>query len=523
VVPADPETGRFDGNLSLTPNRAHQVRVYATSLGGAGLPSAPAEAPVLVDTRLPVVRITRPAPGACVRGIVPLAAEALDTMEAGEAWSGLATLQLGQAGQVLARGTNPTPESGLPFGVPADWDSKQVPDGSLTLTATGRDRAGNAATDTVTVTVDNTPPTVSLAGLPADGIVRGPVTLTVMATDLTAGIASVALYVDGALRASGAGPTVTYTLNPQGLAGSHTLTATATDRAGNPATTTRTFTVQSLTVEITTPGTGATIAGDRVVVKGTVSGAAEVGVVVNGVVALVNGQQWVAELRVAPGTAIIRATAYGNGGVSATTSITVQVAEVTEPSVLLLASPESGIGPLAVRWQVRNQTGAALVRFEIDAYGTGSYGPPMPTLDGVQTTYTTPGLISPKVRATDAQGRQYTASAMINVLDRQQMDTLLQAKWGGVKAALQAGSIETALSLFAPNQQARYRAIFAALAEQLPTIATAMREIELVQVIGPQAQYRIRRMQEWGGQQIEVSYYIFFVRGADGLWRMREF
>ena len=147
----------------------------------------------------------------------------------------------------------------------------------------------------------------------------------------------------------------------------------------------------------------------------------------------------------------------------------------------------------------------------------------MPAFDGVRTTYTTPGLRFPVLRATDDQGVTYLATAVVNVLSVNQIDGLLRAKWNGMKAALKGGALDVALGFFALNQQARYSAIFAAVLGNLPQIAADMEEIELVQVRGRTAQYRIGRTQEWGGQSVRVAYYIFFVLGVDGVWRIWDF
>jgi hypothetical protein len=172
---------------------------------------------------------------------------------------------------------------------------------------------------------------------------------------------------------------------------------------------------------------------------------------------------------------------------------------------------------------VTNSTGRPLVQYELDPQGTGSFGPPVSTLDGVQTTYTVPGLVFPVLRATDDRGTEYTATTLVNALPRSELDALLRGKWNGMKAALTMTDIEGALRYFVPSQQVRYRAIFTALSDQLSQLAVAMEEITLVELLGRQAQYRIPRMQLWGGELVRVSYYLFFVLGDDGIWRIRDF
>ena len=128
-----------------------------------------------------------------------------------------------------------------PYG-PVSWNTTTVPNGTHTLTAQARDAAGNIATSTVTVTVDNTAPTVSLTA-PTAGTVSGTVTLAATASD-NVGVAGVQFLVDGTLRWARTPPgtpppdygvswNTTTATN-----GTHRLTAVARDAAGNTATST---------------------------------------------------------------------------------------------------------------------------------------------------------------------------------------------------------------------------------------------------------------------------------------------
>jgi NHL repeat len=100
----------------------------------------------------------------------------------------------------------------------------------LTLDATCSDQAGNMGTASYAVRIDKTPPTVSLVGGPADGgsYVSGsvPAAPTCSATDSLSGIA-------GTCTVSGYDTGV----------GSHTMSASAADVAGNQATVSASYTV----------------------------------------------------------------------------------------------------------------------------------------------------------------------------------------------------------------------------------------------------------------------------------------
>lgn len=122
---------------------------------------------------------------------------------------------------------------GAPFSI--SWDTTTVIDGTHTLTAIARDSVGNTRISSpVTVTVDNNAPTVSISA-PADtSTVTGSTAVSATASD-TVGVSSVQFKLDGS--DLGAADTVApYSIDWDSTAaadGSHSLTAVASDAAGN--------------------------------------------------------------------------------------------------------------------------------------------------------------------------------------------------------------------------------------------------------------------------------------------------
>ncbi len=124
------------------------------------------------------------------------------------------------------------------------WDTTKLADGSHTVTVKVTDAVGRTASSGVIhQTVDNTPPTVYVISPVANGVFTGSLPAQVHASDAH-GIANVQLRVDGApigslLTApdSAGGYTYSTRLDLSALAnGKHTLTAVASDAAGNVAT-----------------------------------------------------------------------------------------------------------------------------------------------------------------------------------------------------------------------------------------------------------------------------------------------
>ena len=80
-----------------------------------------------------------------------------------------------------------------------------------------------------------------------------------------------------------------------------------------------------------------------------------------------------------------------------------------------------------------------------------------------------------------------------------------------------------ALASFLPESQEKYRRIFAGLADQLPALYASLPTPELVKVEGNLAQYRLRRAQVWEGQPKLLTYYVWYARDAQGLWKVQAY
>ena len=253
----------------------------------AGVAPPPGEvmamaAAAAADTTAPTVSLTGPANGARVSGTVNLAATAADNAGG----SGVVGVQFMVDGVAVG-----TEDPSSPYGV--SWNTATVSNGSHTVRARARDAAGNIRTSSpVSITVDNTAPTVSVTG-PANGAtVSGSVNLAATASD-NAGVVGVQFLVDGvAVGAEDTSSPYRVSWNTATVAnGSHTVTARARDAAGNITTSAaRSVTVANAVADTTAP-TVSLIAPPAGPVRGSVSLAAtaadNVGVV--GVQFLVDG------------------------------------------------------------------------------------------------------------------------------------------------------------------------------------------------------------------------------------------
>jgi hypothetical protein len=206
---------------------AHTVTVTAVDAAGN---VATATVSVTVDTTDPVVSITSPAAGSTV---VP--SSFVLTWTATDATSQLDHIEVrvdGGSPESLVAGTTSLALSGLS-------------EGAHTLTVTAVDEAGNAATASVIVTVDTTDPVVSITA-PAAGstVTSSSLTFTWTATDAISQVDRIEIRVDGGTPQTL--PAGTTSLALSGLSdGEHTVTIIVFDPAGNSASESVTFRVDT--------------------------------------------------------------------------------------------------------------------------------------------------------------------------------------------------------------------------------------------------------------------------------------
>ena len=142
-----------------------------------------------------------------------------------------------------------------------------------------------------------------------------------------------------------------------------------------------------------------------------------------------------------------------------------------------------------------------------------------PGLEGQVFTYDRPGLYVARVIAIDAQGTRLSASAVVEVFDQTSLDHTLREKWTAMKDALRAGDVSKAVENVALSARDDYRDLLTALVPQLPQIDLILTDINAVSFDEDRTEYQMIRVD--GG--VGLSYFILFVRDADGLWRLKFF
>ncbi|MEM2833939.1 MAG: Ig-like domain-containing protein, partial [Candidatus Korarchaeota archaeon] len=138
-----------------------------------------------------------------------------------------------------------------------NWDTTQVDDGPHTIEVIAYDKVENTASYSVTVIVDNTPPTISIISPePLAWFNKTPVTVKWKATDNESGISHYEIRIDeGEWIDVGTSTSYTFTNLAEG---NHTVEVKAIDRAGNAQIASVQFGVDLTppTVSITSPPSG---------------------------------------------------------------------------------------------------------------------------------------------------------------------------------------------------------------------------------------------------------------------------
>lgn len=276
----------------------------------------------------------------------------------------------------------------------------------------------------------------------------------------------------------------------------------------------------SITLTITSPLNGETINKSDVIVKGTVSNTTgnETGVTVNGIIATVDGNKFVANhVPLQEGANTITATAKDITGNTTTASITVN-ANTTGNYIKIISNIESGIVPLEVTLKIDGS-------FSFTHSSLLVTGPVQPEvlytgIDEYKLRMTVEGTYYFEVSITGSDGNVYKDTVAVTVLNKTQLDTLLKNKWEGMKTALISGDIEKSLAYFVEGSKGRYRAIFVGLTpEQTNSIFSNIIDIKSESVN--------ERAIECGAIRTEIdgtySYPVTFVKDENGMWMMMGF
>jgi chitinase len=293
---------------------------------------------------------------------------------------------------------------------------------------------------------DTTTPSVAITSPAAGATLSGSVNVTAAASD-NVGVASVQFKVDGGnVGASVASAPYEYTLSTTALPnGSHTISAVATDAAGNSTTSASlTVTVNNTTkdttpptVSMNSPASGATVSG-TVAVTATAADNVSVasvqfqldGASLGGInTAAPYAYTW-DSAKATNGSHSLRAIATdgaGNTATSASVPVTVNNAtKDTTPPVVAIAAPTNGAkvsGTVAVSANATDNVSVASVQFQLDGTSVGAAVLASPFTYTWDTTKTSNGSHVLSAVAKDGAGNSTRSAAVTATVSNTSADT----------------------------------------------------------------------------------------------------
>ncbi len=303
-----------------------------------------------------------------------------------------------------------------------------------------------------------------------------------------------------------------------------TYTLSATGQGGTVAATVTVVVESRITLTITEPSMGGFIERRDIPVLGTFENSSgdETGIMVNGVKAWVFGNSFAANhVPLMEGDNTLTVTAVDTSGNSATSTLDLYV-ETSEVHITLNADMESGVSPLTATLSVHAPFSFTTPSFSYS--GPGQVEFLAPTDDGrYPVKITEPGIYTFTVNAADGSGNPHVDTLALMVMAREELDTRLRAKWEGLKSALIAGYIEKALTHHHGRHHEKYDAIYRALGSDLPSLALQMKEISPVVFTEGRAKYRVHQDHNIDGQIVTVTYYVYFSKDENGLWKLEKY
>jgi hypothetical protein len=239
---------------------------------------------------------------------------------------------------------------------------------------------------------------------------------------------------------------------------------------------------------------------------------------VNGYAALQDGNEFATFVPIDSQT-ILSATLTDTAGnliAGDAVPITAQLPNAT-PLLFFRPSPAIAVASQPVEFTLTSVN--PFTQIQLDGNGDGTIDYVGSTLQGVTVSFAAPGLYYPTVSVTEQSGTVRSTTAIIQVFDRSQLDTLLQNKWTAMKNALRLGDISGAVRHIVMRRRATYEAMFNALTVPLTNIDQVLTNVTFLEQRGIEAEYEMIVTE--GG--VAYSFLVLFEIDEDGVWRVKFF
>lgn len=395
-------------------------------------------------------------------------------------------------------------------------------EGANNFALSATDRAGNRGTQSHRINLDTLPPAAADASAIAVGSPSGgAVAVTGRSGSVEAGsLVTIINTVTGQRISVMAGADGSFAASIQAEAGQR-LTIAVNDRAGNQSEPLAVQVAGAFKLTVSQPIDAAVVTEPTILVSGTVEGTARVGVTVNGAIASIGpgpgGARFAAVVSLELGDNMLTVTATRPDGGTAARTVTVTRAASPSPFEVSMNGSEV-LAPFAAQLSISGNSAPRISNLEIDFDGNGSwdYQKSYPPSVPVSYTYLNPGSYTARVRISTDYYQTYEHRLPIVVLDRAQLDQSLRAIWSDLWANLNAGNSAAALNNLSFDSRELYGQIFEQLKSRMPGIASDMSDVQPVGLSPDLADYVVLNHRD-GKARV---FFVNFIRGADGLWRI---
>jgi PKD repeat protein len=277
------------------------------------------------------------------------------------------------------------------------------------------------------------------------------------------------------------------------------------------------------TISISEPLSGAVIEGRRVQVRGTYTGPAGTGVSVNGLPAILQGNQFVIREMILPlGATMLDAKATTIGGLTATATRAVS-ANSNVPSVQWRANKLAEFTSVGVDFQTTIAASILVQSISVDFNGDGTpeFSGSNPSLLPSHFDYVAPGVYTAKLTVvTQAPSSQtITATQIIAVVDLAAYRTRICSTYGYLRDRLNASDVSGALLAFPTDRRSSYQPFFNALGTNRPAMAARLGTIANGTLTFNSAKLMVVRI---NGAQVQ-GYPLQITQSNDGVWRIDQF
>ncbi len=274
-------------------------------------------------------------------------------------------------------------------------------------------------------------------------------------------------------------------------------------------------------IAIQSPVAGATINDFSALVTGLfdMSLETEVGITVNGYVALIDGDEFAAIVPIDAQTTTLTAMMTNPAGTSLATDVVPITPQLpsTEPVLNFRPSPVIVFVTQPVSFTLTSLNPISQV--ELDGNGDGTTDFSGTTLEGASVTFAEPGIYFPSIVVSEPGGTVRTATSLIQVLDMIQLDALLTSKWSSMKNSLRTGNTAAAADYIVKSKRTSYQNVFNNLTVPFANIDQVLGNITYTGQNRLNIEYEMFRQD---GADL-ISYMVVFSLDDDGVWRIKFF